>query len=200
MTDSAENAGGNRKIFLFPLGTVLYPGGALPLKIFEQRYLDMTKACIRDNLPFGVCLIREGREVGDPAVPQSVGCVVTIEQWEMPVSSMFHLLVRGGERFRIHATRVAANGLMSGDVEMLPPATPAASDHTCAELLKRMIEEIGAEHFPQPLRFDDAAWVVYRLAEVLPLDGALKQYFLEFDDAAALAAEFKNSVLKQVLN
>jgi Lon protease-like protein len=94
-------------MFLFPLGTVLFPGGLSPLKIFEQRYLDMTKACLRDNLPFGVCLIREGREVGAPAAPENVGCLATIEQWEMPNSSMFHMLARGGERFRVVATSVA---------------------------------------------------------------------------------------------
>ena len=109
--------GEQRTIFLFPLGTVLFPGGALPLKIFEQRYLDMTKVCIRDNLPFGVCLIREGREVGSPAVPSIVGCLATIEQWEMPSPGMFHLLARGGERFRLLETRIADNGLTSADVE-----------------------------------------------------------------------------------
>ena len=61
--------------FIFPLGTVLFPGAALPLKIFEQRYLEMTKTCLRDNRPFGVCLIREGREVGDPALPEAIGCL-----------------------------------------------------------------------------------------------------------------------------
>ncbi len=166
-------------ISLFPLGTVLFPGGALPLKIFEQRYLDMTKACIRDNLPFGVCLIREGREVGTAAVPESVGCLATIEQWDMPQPSMFHLLARGGERFRILGTQSAANGLLSGDVEMLPPLAPSAPDADCVELLQRVIKQVGAEHFPQPIQLDDGAWVAYRLAEMLPMAMADKQLLLE---------------------
>jgi len=190
---------GRREIFLFPLGTVLFPGGALPLKIFEQRYLDMTKVCIRDNLPFGVCLIREGREVGEPALPHDVGCIATIEQWDMPAASMFHLLARGGARFRVQTTTAAPNGLLSARVDMLPETTSAESDSTCAELLRAMIEKIGAEHFPQPLRYDDAAWVVYRLAELLPVEATLRQHFLEFDNAAALTTKFKNSVLKQTL-
>ncbi|MGA0033351.1 MAG: LON peptidase substrate-binding domain-containing protein, partial [Burkholderiales bacterium] len=69
---------------LFPLGTVLFPGGLLPLKIFEQRYVEMIKACLRDSTPFGVCLIREGHEVGVPATPHAVGCLARIEQWDVP--------------------------------------------------------------------------------------------------------------------
>jgi Lon protease-like protein len=190
---------GRREIFLFPLGTVLFPSGALPLKIFEQRYLDMTKVCLRDSLPFGVCLIREGSEVGAPAIPQQTGCLATIEQWEMPNPGIFHLLARGGARFHVRSTRCASNGLLSGEIELLPEPAPATADPTCAELLRAMIEKIGVEHFPQPLCYDDAAWVVYRLAELLPVEATLRQHLLEFDNAAALTTEFKNSVLKQIL-
>ena len=194
-----QDTTGRREVFLFPLGTVLFPGGALPLKIFEQRYLDMTKACLRDSLPFGVCLIREGREVGAPAIPQTTGCLATMEQWEMPNPNMFHLLARGGARFKILSTEAAANGLLSGEIELMQEPAPAAADASCAELLRTMIEKIGAEHFPQPLRYDDAAWVIYRLTELLPVDPALKQRFLETDNAEALTALFKNIVLKQML-
>ena len=189
MTDAQR-----RNIFLFPLGTVLFPGGALPLKIFEQRYLDMTKACIRDNLPFGVCLIREGREVGTAAVPEPVGCLATIEQWDMPQPSMFHLLARGGERFRILGTQSAANGLLSGDVEMLPPLAPSAPDADCVELLQRVIKQVGAEHFPQPIQLDDGAWVAYRLAEMLPMAMADKQLLLESTRADDLLESIKISI------
>ena len=181
------NGAPGKSIFLFPLGTVLFPGGALPLKIFEQRYLEMTKACIRDNLPFGVCLIREGREVGTAAVPEPIGCLATIEQWDMPHTGMFHLLARGGERFRVHETRVAANGLLSGDVEILPPVETCAPDADCVGLLQRVIEQVGAENFPQPIRLDDAAWVVYRIAEMLPISMAEKQLLLESVHATDLA-------------
>lgn len=197
MSAAGDNA--RREIFLFPLNTVLYPGGALPLKIFEQRYLDMTKACIRDNLPFGVCLIREGREVGVPALPHDVGCLAAIEQWDMPVASMFHLLARGGARFRVLGTQVAANGLLSGEVELLPDPAPAEVDPTCAELLRAMIEKIGTEQFPQSLRYEDAAWVVYRLAELLPVDAVFRQRLLELDNATVMTVEFRNTVLKQIL-
>ena len=165
--DTAGNTIPRRNIALFPLGTVLFPGGLSPLKIFEQRYLDMTKACLRDSLPFGVCLIREGHEVGAPAAHESVGCIANIEQWDMPHTGMFHLLARGGERFRIRETSIAANGLISGDVELLPPAEPCSPDPDCVTLLRRVIEQVGAENFPQPLKLDEGAWVAYRIAGMM---------------------------------
>jgi Lon protease-like protein len=168
---------------IFPLGTVLYPGGALPLKIFEQRYLDMTKACLRDGTPFGVCLIREGLEVGTAAVPETIGCLATIEQWEMPHPGLFHLLARGGERFRIRDMRVGPGQLISAAIELLPADAPCETvDPLCREVVKALIERVGAERFPGPPRLDDASWVGYRLAEMLPLEGSLKQALLEMTD------------------
>jgi len=174
------------RIAIFPLGTVLFPGGALPLKVFEQRYVEMTKACLRDEQPFGVCLIREGREVGTAAVPEAVGCLASIEQWDMPHPGLFHLLARGGERFRIREMQVAANHLISAVVEPIPPDVPAgAVAPLCREVLQAIVERVGAERFPAPLQLDDAAWVGYRLAEVLPLEMQLRQELLELTDAGA---------------
>jgi Lon protease-like protein len=184
--------GARRNIFLFPLGTVLFPGGLLPLKIFEQRYLDMTKACLRDNLPFGVCLIREGREVGAPAVHESVGCLATIEQWEMPNSSMFHMLARGGDRFRILETSVAPSGLLSGEVELLPPAAPCSPDPDCVAVLKRVIEQVGAENFPQPIQLDDGVWVAYRLVEMMNFPMQFKQSLLDLDVIGGVFSKITN--------
>ena len=172
-----------REISLFPLNTVLYPGGVLPLKVFEQRYIEMTKSCLRDNVPFGVCLIREGPEVGTAALPARVGCLATIAQWDMPQLGLFHLITRGGQRFRVRETRVAPNQLISARVEMLPPDAPGGEvDTLCGEILKTIIEKVGAGHFPAPLALDDAAWVSYRLAEVLPIGTAEKQELLELED------------------
>ena len=169
--------------FIFPLGTVLFPGGALPLKIFEQRYLEMTKICIRDSKPFGVCLIREGAEVGAPAVPEAVGCLATIEQWEMRDLGMFQLLARGGERFRLLDSKVAANGLMSGTIERLPDEASGEVDPACREVMALIVKQLGEDSFSGPVRLDDAAWVSCRLAEGLPLDMHEKQSLLEADTA-----------------
>lgn len=188
-----------RDVFIFPLNTVLFPDGVLPLKVFEQRYLEMTKACLRDNAPFGVCLIREGMEVGAPAVPQRVGCLATITQWEMPQLGLFHLMTRGAERFRVLETRVAANGLVSASVEMLAAEPPAVMDPACREVLRLIIEKTGAEHFPSPLKLDDPAWVAYRLAEVLPVDMTARQALLEMEDAGARFARLRQILVEQAV-
>jgi Lon protease-like protein len=186
--------------FIFPLGTVLFPGGILPLKIFEQRYIEMTKTCLRDERPFGVCLIREGHEVGTPAVPHRVGCLATIESWEMPQLGMFQLVTRGVERFRLVDSSVAGNGLMSGTIERLGPDTPGNEDDgACRDILKLLIERVGAEHFPAPIELDDPSWVSFRLAEVLPLEGPVKQELLELGDAAARLAKLRAVLAKEGL-
>jgi len=190
-----------RDIFIFPLNTVLFPDGVLPLKVFEQRYLEMTKACLRDNAPFGVCLIREGSEVGGPAVPESVGCLATITQWDMPQLGVFHLMTRGGERFRIHETRVAANGLISARVQMFGAETATEMDPTCREVLNLIIEKAGATHFPTPLRLDDPAWVSFRLAEILPIEKGTRQQLLEMETVAERFIRLRAILVQQgILN
>ncbi len=191
-------SGSVQEIFIFPLNTVLFPDGVLPLKVFEQRYIEMTKACLRDSRPFGACLIREGREVGTAAVPEPVGCFAAIESWEMPQLGLFHLVARGGGRFRIRETRVAPNHLISAAVEPIPADGPASAvDPLCREMLQAIIEKAGAERFPAPVRLDDAAWIGYRLAEVLPLAARVKQELLELTDATARLERLRALVAEQ---
>jgi Lon protease-like protein len=175
-----------REIPIFPLRTVLFPDGLLPLKIFEQRYLDMTKACIRDDSPFGVCLIREGGEVGEPALPFQVGCTARIAEWDMPHLGMFHLLCRGERVFRIVEHWTGKNGLVSALVQEREPALRDALPADFQELgalLGRIIDQVGAESFPAPVLLDDAQWVGCRLSEALPLDPEVKQRLLEAGSA-----------------
>jgi len=188
------------RVPIFPLGTVLFPGGALPLKIFEQRYLDMTKACLRDSLPFGVCLIREGREVGAAAVPESIGCLASIEEWDMPHPGLFHLVARGGARFRIVERETGPGQLITAVVEAMPPDAPAESvEPLCRQVLETIVQKVGAGRFPAPVRLDDAAWVGYRLAEILPLPPPLKQALLEMTDAAARLGRLRDLLEQQGL-
>ena len=190
-----------QEIPIFPLNTVLYPEGALPLKVFEQRYIEMTKSCLRDKLPFGVCLIREGREVGTAAVPEAVGCLAAIEHWDMPQLGVFHLVARGGERFRILDMRVAANHLIWATVEPIAADSGAETvDGLCRQVLAAIIEKVGAERFPTPARLDDAAWVGFRLAEVLPLDLREKQELLEMSDAGARLQRLRGLLEQQGLS
>ncbi len=190
----------DQSISIFPLNTVLYPDGVLPLKVFEQRYIEMTKACLRDNVPFGVCLIREGREVGAAAVPEPIGCLATIEQWDMPQLGVFHLVTRGGARFRIRETQVAPNHLISAMIDPIAPDSAADEvDPLCREVLQAIMEKVGAERFPAPARLDDAAWIGYRLAEILPLDARIKQELLEITDASRRLARLRGLLEKQGL-
>ena len=173
----------NQDIHIFPLNTVLFPGGVLPLKIFEQRYLEMTKVCISENRPFGVCLIKEGREVGTPAVPSEVGCLARITQWDMPQLGIFHLLTEGTQRFRIVHSSVQKSGLISAAIETLPSEQKVAPQDTlCSDILQAIIEKLGAGRFPAPHRFDDAAWIGYRLSEVLPISLDTRQQLLQIAD------------------
>ena len=188
----------NQEIHIFPLGTVLFPDGVLPLKVFEQRYIEMTKACLSGNRPFGVCLIREGREVGTAAVPEAVGCLAAIEHWDMPQLGVFQMVARGGGRFRIREMRVAPNHLISAAIEPLPPdEAVAAVDPLCREVLQTLIDKIGAERFSTAPRLDDAAWVGYRLAEVLPLDARVKQELLELTDSGRRLERLHALLVKQ---
>jgi Lon protease-like protein len=175
---------------LFPLRTVLFPGGVLPLKVFEQRYVEMTKACMMNNRPFGVCLIVQGEEVATPrgAPPEiaAVGTLARITDWDVPQVGILHLATVGETRFQVRKQSTQANGLVVGEVT--PLAAEAAqplgdSFKALARLLELIATRVGPRNFPAERNFDDASWVGYRLAELLPLPLSIKQSMLEINDA-----------------
>ena len=149
--------------------------------------MDMAKACLRDGSAFGVCLIREGREVGAPATPSEVGTLARIASWDMPQLGVLEVLARGERRFRIVERRVQRDGLARARVELLAEeidaAVPSASS-AAVQLLERLIER-QPELVEQPHRLESCAWVSARLTEVLPLALQTKQELLELDDARA---------------
>jgi Lon protease-like protein len=178
--------GATEDIPLFPLNVVLFPGGLLPLRIFEQRYMEMAKDCLRLGIPFGVCLIRAGREVGEPAEPEEVGCMARIVAWDMQQLGLLLVTAQGERRFRILERRVEPGGLTRAKVEMLPEEddAPVPDEYrACSGILQRVVEEHGAKLFAEPHRFDSAAWVGARLTEILPVPLAAKQKLMELDDA-----------------
>ncbi len=163
---------------------MLFPGGRLPLRLFEQRYLDMAKACLREDQPFGVCLIVEGREVGEPALPAALGCLARIAGWDMPQLGVLNIVAQGEQRFRILERRVQRDGLQRARLELLAPETDGPVPPQCSrclELLERAMEQAPAL-FAEPRRLDSAAWVGARLAEALPLPNSAKQALLELHD------------------
>jgi len=178
--------GDTADVALFPLNTVLFPGGLLPLRIFEARYMAMAKACLRDTAPFGVCLIRTGREVGAPAEPETIGCLARILDWDMQQLGVLLVTAQGGQRFRILERRVEPDGLSRAVVELLPEDADAqlpSQFDACATLVRRVLEERGAGLFAAPHRFGSASWVGARLTEILPVPLAAKQKLMELDDA-----------------
>ena len=176
---------------LFLLNTVLFPEGLLPLRVFEQRYLEMAKTCLREQTPFGVCRIREGAEVGAPATHEDVGCLAHIRHWDMQQLGLLQIVAQGERRFRVRERRVQGDGLALASIDLLPEeadAPPPASFAAGCALLERIAVEHGERVFAKPYRFDSSAWVSARLAEVLPLDGPVKQQLLEMDGPQRLQA------------
>jgi hypothetical protein len=189
------------RIPLFPLNTVLFPGGVLPLRVFEARYMDMVRRCMKDGSPFGVVLISRGSEVGAPAATEAVGTLATIGAWDMPQLGLLHLRALGGERFRIEAAETQADGLTVAAVAPIAPDDdlPLAEPHLpCADLLRRVIHDaagrraeatdadpINSAPFEPPYRFDSSVWVGNRLCEFLPVPLRAKQKLLQLQDAAS---------------
>jgi len=172
----------NEQIPIFPLGLVLFPGSPLPLKIFEQRYVEMTKRCVRDNSVFGVCRIRHGQEVGAPALHEQIGCSARIAHWDMPHPNLFQLACIGERVFRVVDSAISDNGLIQGQVEWLTDNTngiDSANFSVCRDALARVAKQVGDRVFAGPAQLDDPEWVSYRLAELLPIDSRQKQRLLD---------------------
>jgi Lon protease-like protein len=174
------------EIPLFPLRTVLFPDGYLPLRIFEQRYLQMVRDCASNDSNFGVCLIMEGEEAIAPVRPASIGTVAVIVDWYTLEDGLLGVSAVGADRFRVQHTERQANGLMLGQVELLPEPEPQqvpAAYSVLSQVLARFMEKVG-DQYPghSAERLDDASWVGYRLAELLPLAAIEKQQLLEQND------------------
>ena len=171
---------------LFPLRTVLFPGAVLPLKIFEQRYLSLVRDCARDETGFGVCLIREGEEAVSPVKPAQVGTYAQIVDWYTLEDGLLGVTTVGTDRFRTETVWREDNGLFMAEAALLPEPpeqlVPEAYS-VLSDVLARFMEKVGA-NYPQstPDHLQDASWVGYRLAELLPLSGIEKQHLLEMDD------------------
>jgi hypothetical protein len=183
MSDPAQAP---REIPLFPLNTVLFPEGPLPLRIFEARYIDLVRRCLRENTGFGVVLIREGEEAGaGPTATSEVGTYARIVDFSGQPDGLLGIEARGERRFRIVARSRARDGLNFAEVEWLPDEVRAALPEEFAELgpaLDYVLGQVGDPYESLERRLDDAGWVAGRLAEILPLPPAHKQQCLELDD------------------
>lgn len=169
---------------LFPLNTVLFPGGPLPLRIFEPRYLSMVSHCLQNDAPFGVLLIRNGKESG-PATTHNVGTLARITDWYQGSDGLLGITATGEERFRLFSTTRQNDGLSVGDVQILEnePHLPLPAEYQeMASILAGVLEDLGRLYESLDKHFDDASWVTARFIEILPMDLEEKQRCLEQGD------------------
>lgn len=179
---------------LFPLHTVLFPDGKLPLRVFEARYVDMVRACLRDGTPFGVCLISEGEEVarpGAPTLPEPIGCLAEIVDCNMEQLGVLLIETRGRERFRIIDHRTLDDGLLVAKAmylgeDVIDCKLELLSD--CLSALRRIVSSLHARQpgnlpFCEPYLWDNPSWVANRLCELLPVPVKAKQMLMALRDA-----------------
>ncbi|MDQ3511270.1 MAG: LON peptidase substrate-binding domain-containing protein [Pseudomonadota bacterium] len=184
---AGDRAGGDAApLALFPLHAVLLPGAAMGVRVFEPRYLELVSDCGRHGRGFGVCLILDGEETGAPALPATTGTEALIEDFGLGEEGLLTLRIRGARRFRVQQVQVCDSGLQRADVHWCAPDSPqpVSPEHgLLVTLLERLLDQVGGEHAKAPRAcFDDAAWVGWRLAELLPLQPGQRLQLLELDD------------------
>jgi len=170
---------------LFPLNTVLFPGGVLPLRIFEPRYLDMVKSCMRNQHGFGVCMIIQGEEVGQNTASAALGCEARIIDFDQTPEGLLAITALGERRFHVEQVKVKSNGLVVGEVSWLnePESCRVAPEYfILSQILQRVLDK--AEISFDKKQLDNADWVSWRLAEWLPLTNMERQEILQESDAA----------------
>jgi uncharacterized protein len=178
---------------LFPLGTILFPDGRLPLRIFEVRYLDMIKKCHRAGTPFGVVALVEGEEVqrAGSAAPEhfhAIGTLAGITQFAQPQPGLYEIVARGTTRFRVTQSARTPYGLWMGDVETIAadPPCPIPPDlaYVAGNLVRMLDVFAAADASPvfEPKQLGDAGWVANRWCELLPMPSDTRQRMMEMTD------------------
>lgn len=170
---------------LFPLDAVLFPGGVLPLRIFEPRYLDMISSCMKTESGIGVVLIDEGNEAGAAAKVHEFGTLSFISYWHKRNDGMLGITLTGKQRFRVLSTDVKLNQLTVAEIELLPNVDVSENERNIdqlTELLKQIIENLEPPYTTMPKHYEDLDWVSARLIELLPLQLKDKQNMLIMTD------------------
>lgn len=192
------------EVSLFPLAGVLLPFGRMSLQIFEQRYLDLVRDCMKTDSLFGVVWIQRGAEVAQrgSASPQlgDYGSTARIIDWDQLPNGLLGLTIQGDQRFDLHSTSVRANGLVVGEVSMRAPSPAAAMEQrwqTMVDVLQSLETHPHVQRMALDIDYDDAWQVAYTLIQLLPLDEALKYQLLGIDDVTALMGEL-DTILNQI--
>jgi len=179
---------------LFPLSTVLFPDGVLPLQVFEARYLDMVSRCLTEDAPFGVVLLTQGQEVrqrgGRPERFVEGGTLATVCETAATTPGLLQVVCRGGGRFEVKSSQQKLNGLWMAEVELvegdhavrIPSELQGAAD--ALDRVLASLHDVPQERWPvqPPFRLDDCGWVANRWCELLPLPNSQKQNMLMLDN------------------
>jgi len=201
MTD-AETMEEVSTIPLFPLGTVLFPGGVLPLQIFETRYVDMVRRSMREGSPFGVVLILEGSDArrrtdeGPPEIA-SIGTLARIVDFTELPNGLLGITARGEGRFRILETEEQVDRLLIGRVAAMaePPYTAVPGEYeVLLDILRQLLAHPAVNQLDIEADFTDARSVAGRLADLLPVDPRFKQALLEQEEPLVRLAELERMV------
>lgn len=187
---------------LFPLNTVLFPEGLLPLRIFETRYVDMVGRCMREGIPFGVIPIRSGAEVGGLVETAELGTTARIVDFSKLPDGLLGITCKGERKFKVLKLWQQPDGLNVGDVEYLPAEDSRELPdeyHHLGDLLRKVLPELGEPYASMAGNFADASWVSARLAEILPVSAADKVSLLELDEPIARLARL-NRIVRRVPN
>lgn len=190
---------------LFPLRTVLFPGGTLPLRIFEPRYVDMIRWCMRESSGFGVVLLKEGSDVLDASTAAdtpnifSVGTEAQIIDFDQADNGLLGIVARGGEKFRVLGCVTESDGLLRGQVQRFTePAGPIAEDYQpLLDVLKDLLAHPLIQELNPQTDISEDRSVSHRLADLLPIAPELKQAFLEMADPQQRLAQL-DLVVKQL--
>lgn len=183
---------------LFPLNLVLFPGGQLPLRIFEPRYTDMVSECLRTDTGFGVCFIKQGTEVGGGAQCYDTGTYAKIVDWNRLDDGLLGITAVAERRFRVERFSQRPNRLLQGHIRWLEEDQNCEigdNYQTLQALLTRVLDHFEIRYEDQAQRLEDPAWLGFRLAEFLPLQSSTKQALLEMEDSLQRLAQ-----LQRVLN
>lgn len=170
---------------LFPLSSVVFPGGVMPLRIFEPRYVDMVRICTRGQTGFGVCALESGSEAEHGTAPRSVGTLVEIVDFDRLEGDFLGITVEGRRRFEVIDRRQADNGLWWGTVRFLKEQADVPCPPEFAELKRvaeALFDRVGDPYASRPRQYDSAEWLSARLTELLPFDPATKHALLATPD------------------
>lgn len=173
------------QIPLFPLSAIVMPGGLLPLRLFEPRYLNMVRDCLRGQTGFGVCLVKEGTETGEAALPFPYGTLIKIVDWDQGDNGLLQIVVEGEQKFRIVDTHVDSAELLHGTVELLraeqSSSVPSEFYHL-VQTMDQILEQVSpAIEYTHP-ETNDVLWLGSRFVELLPLSANLRHELLSMDD------------------